>query len=203
MNPLSTTSDFFSAPHESAVVATAMAIILAAWLLINWSRKYVWSNCSSTSASFQYSTWQLSNIRNWIGTLGCTYTQIMWHCSNGCHSCEHCRLSPFWRYLHVYSLTLFAGMLLHKNNSSFLFAGEPIPADHGYPLRVIIPGVVGARNVKWLKKIVLSDEESKSHWQRKDYKCFNPSIEMGSSDFGESVDIVYCDYQLVRKWSRS
>ena len=30
--------------------------------------------------------------------------------------------------------------------------GEPIPRDHGYPVRVIVPGVVGARNVKWLGK---------------------------------------------------
>ena len=28
--------------------------------------------------------------------------------------------------------------------------GEPIPLDHGFPVRVIVPGVVGARNVKWL-----------------------------------------------------
>jgi sulfite oxidase len=28
--------------------------------------------------------------------------------------------------------------------------GEPLPRDHGYPVRVIVPGVVGARNVKWL-----------------------------------------------------
>lgn len=28
--------------------------------------------------------------------------------------------------------------------------GEEIPRDHGYPIRVIVPGVVGARNVKWL-----------------------------------------------------
>jgi len=63
-------------------------------------------------------------------------------------------------------------------------AGEPVPADHGFPLRLIIPGVVGARNVKWLKKIVLSDEESHSHWQRKDYKCFNPSVDFNTCDFG-------------------
>lgn len=28
--------------------------------------------------------------------------------------------------------------------------GQPIPRDHGFPVRVIVPGVVGARNVKWL-----------------------------------------------------
>lgn len=28
--------------------------------------------------------------------------------------------------------------------------GKPIPKDHGFPIRVIVPGVVGARNVKWL-----------------------------------------------------
>lgn len=48
--------------------------------------------------------------------------------------------------------------------------GEPLPKDHGAPLRVIVPGVVGARNVKWLGRVVLSDRESDSHWQQNDYK---------------------------------
>ena len=30
---------------------------------------------------------------------------------------------------------------------------QDIPRDHGYPLRVVIPGVVGARQVKWLNKL--------------------------------------------------
>lgn len=28
--------------------------------------------------------------------------------------------------------------------------GQPISRDHGFPIRVIVPGVAGARNVKWL-----------------------------------------------------
>ena len=31
--------------------------------------------------------------------------------------------------------------------------------DHGYPLRVVVPGVIGARSVKWLDEIdIIKDE---------------------------------------------
>jgi sulfite oxidase len=43
---------------------------------------------------------------------------------------------------------------------------EEIPRDHGYPLRAIVPGYVGIRNVKWLKTISLREEESEGNWQR-------------------------------------
>uniref|UniRef100_A0A1I8FXP4 sulfite oxidase n=1 Tax=Macrostomum lignano TaxID=282301 RepID=A0A1I8FXP4_9PLAT len=54
--------------------------------------------------------------------------------------------------------------------------GEAIPADHGYPLRVIVPGAIGARSVKWLCRIALSRQESSSFWLRSDYKTFQPSL---------------------------
>lgn len=53
--------------------------------------------------------------------------------------------------------------------------GKPLPRDHGFPLRSIVPGHVAARSVKWLKRVTLSDEESTSQWQRRDYKCFGPN----------------------------
>lgn len=31
--------------------------------------------------------------------------------------------------------------------------GEPLSRDHGYPVRVIAPGIVGARSVKWLGQL--------------------------------------------------
>ncbi|KAB5537047.1 hypothetical protein PHYPO_G00114340 [Pangasianodon hypophthalmus] len=61
--------------------------------------------------------------------------------------------------------------------------GEDLPADHGFPVRVIVPGVVGARNVKWLGKIVISEEESQSHWQQNDYKGFSPGTDWDTVDF--------------------
>ena len=57
--------------------------------------------------------------------------------------------------------------------------GETLPPDHGYPIRVLVPGTAAARSVKWVNRIVLSEEESASQWQQRDYKCFGPNI--GSS----------------------
>tara|TARA_A100001015_G_scaffold250452_1_gene288895 strand:- start:18 stop:1184 length:1167 start_codon:yes stop_codon:yes gene_type:complete len=55
--------------------------------------------------------------------------------------------------------------------------GEDIPRDHGYPMRAIVPGYVGIRNVKWLKKIRLQKEESEGTWQRGiSYKRLAPNV---------------------------
>lgn len=54
---------------------------------------------------------------------------------------------------------------------------EELPPAHGFPVRVVVPGHVGVRNVKWVNRIILSDEESKGPWQRgMAYKGFGPSI---------------------------
>lgn len=70
---------------------------------------------------------------------------------------------------------------------------EPLTRDHGYPIRVIVPGVVGARQVKWLKKIRLSEEESDTNWQRRDYKAFPSSVQIGDPlpyDSTPSIQVV-------------
>lgn len=67
--------------------------------------------------------------------------------------------------------------------------GVILDRDHGFPVRVLVPGVAGARSVKWLGRIVLSDEESESQWQRNDYKGFNPSTDWDTVDFSKSEAI--------------
>ena len=41
-----------------------------------------------------------------------------------------------------------------------------LSTDHGFPLRLVVPGVTGARSVKWLSRIITSKEESQAHWQQ-------------------------------------
>ncbi|KAK5070641.1 hypothetical protein LTR64_000316 [Lithohypha guttulata] len=38
--------------------------------------------------------------------------------------------------------------------------GETLTPDHGKPLRVVIPGQIGGRSVKWLKKLILTEGPS-------------------------------------------
>ncbi|RCH97922.1 hypothetical protein CU097_004464 [Rhizopus azygosporus] len=53
---------------------------------------------------------------------------------------------------------------------------KPLTRDHGYPIRVVVPGYIGARSVKFLKSIVIQDQESSSFFQQRDYKILPESI---------------------------
>ncbi|XP_005397338.1 PREDICTED: sulfite oxidase, mitochondrial isoform X2 [Chinchilla lanigera] len=67
--------------------------------------------------------------------------------------------------------------------------GQPLPRDHGFPVRVVVPGVVGARHVKWLGRVSVEADESHSHWQRRDYKGFCPSVDWDTVDFDSAPSI--------------
>lgn len=48
--------------------------------------------------------------------------------------------------------------------------GEALTAEHGFPLRMVVPGYIGARSVKWLGKITVSDRPSPNHYVAEAYK---------------------------------
>ncbi|GAB2278468.1 hypothetical protein Dimus_013150 [Dionaea muscipula] len=61
--------------------------------------------------------------------------------------------------------------------------GEPLNRDHGYPLRAVVPGVIGARSVKWLDSINIIAEECQGFFMQKDYKMFPPSVNWDNIDW--------------------
>jgi sulfite oxidase len=48
--------------------------------------------------------------------------------------------------------------------------GEPLPPSHGFPVRAVVPGWIGARSVKWLGRIALRDTPSDNYFQAKAYR---------------------------------
>ncbi|MFD5062886.1 sulfite oxidase [Streptomyces sp. NPDC058394] len=53
--------------------------------------------------------------------------------------------------------------------------GEPLPPDHGYPVRLIVPSWVGIANIKWVSDIEVSAEPLLSPWNTGLYRLFGPA----------------------------
>lgn len=75
-------------------------------------------------------------------------------------------------------------LLAHSMN------GQPLPLDHGFPLRAIVPGYIGARSVKWLSKITVSDRPSPNHYLAHAYKVIG-------EDTPAAIDLAAPIYEFV------
>ena len=53
---------------------------------------------------------------------------------------------------------------------------SPLMPDHGFPLRVIIPGFIGGRMVKWLTRINIIPNESTNHYHYHDNRVLPPQV---------------------------
>lgn len=67
--------------------------------------------------------------------------------------------------------------------------GKALTKDHGYPLRLVVPGYIGVRNCKWVEKLEISDEEADSCMQRRDYKLIKEK-DWTQIDYGKYPSIM-------------
>jgi sulfite oxidase len=61
--------------------------------------------------------------------------------------------------------------------------GAPLLPVHGFPLRVVVPGYIGARSVKWLGAINVLERPSENFFQARAYKLFAPAIDEANADW--------------------
>ncbi len=57
--------------------------------------------------------------------------------------------------------------------------GEPLPLVHGAPLRVVVPGYIGARSVKWLERIEVRSRPWEGYFQHVAYRLLPPDGKPG------------------------
>ena len=62
-------------------------------------------------------------------------------------------------------------ILAYQQNGKYL---EP---DHGFPIRLIIPGYIGGRMVKWLNKIVVTSQESGNYYHFHDNRVLPSHVD--------------------------
>ncbi|BFZ57355.1 hypothetical protein PYCC9005_004407 [Savitreella phatthalungensis] len=72
-------------------------------------------------------------------------------------------------------------LLAHEMND------RPLSPDHGYPIRVIIPGFVGGRCVKWLQKIWISTKPNDSHFHVWDNRVLPEFVTEKDGPFAEAM----------------
>jgi sulfite oxidase len=78
--------------------------------------------------------------------------------------------------------------------------GEPLATVHGYPLRAMVSGYIGARSVKWLSQIEVRQEPSDNHFQTHDYRLYPADEEPGEPDpaEGEPLGDLYVNSAICR-----
>jgi DMSO/TMAO reductase YedYZ molybdopterin-dependent catalytic subunit len=53
--------------------------------------------------------------------------------------------------------------------------GEALPPDHGFPVRLVVPGWIGVASIKWVGSIEVSGTPLSSPWNTKWYRMTGPS----------------------------
>ena len=67
--------------------------------------------------------------------------------------------------------------------------GAALTAEHGAPLRAVVPGYAGVRSPKWLQRITVQDTPSDNPIQATDYKLFPPDVTKETADPAKGITI--------------
>lgn len=83
---------------------------------------------------------------------------------DGCDAAPDAEKPPFRRSLPL-TRALGDGTILADTMN-----GEPLPAEHGGPVRVLVGGWSANHSVKWLRRVALSERPDEGHWMTNDYR---------------------------------
>ena len=90
--------------------------------------------------------------------------EVLFRGADGGHVDGRVGAIPFERSLSLDDIAANGALLAYEMN------GAPLPARHGYPLRLVVPGWYGVASVKWLTTIEVLDHAFDGHFQTELYR---------------------------------
>jgi sulfite oxidase len=76
--------------------------------------------------------------------------------------------------------------------------GEPLPPVHGAPVRVVVPGYIGARSVKWIERIILQEHPSDNYFQATAYRLLPAETRQAGPGDGLSLGALAVNAAILR-----
>jgi sulfite oxidase len=66
---------------------------------------------------------------------------------------------------------------------------QPLSRVHGAPVRVVVPGWIGARSVKWLQRVTAQREPSGNYFQATAYRILPPEADPARAGEGDGISL--------------
>lgn len=66
---------------------------------------------------------------------------------------------------------------------------QRLPRVHGAPVRVVVPGYIGARSVKWVEQVAVQDHPSDNYFQATSYRLLPPEADPASAGHGDGLSL--------------
>jgi sulfite oxidase len=67
--------------------------------------------------------------------------------------------------------------------------GAPLPRVHGGPVRVVVPGFIGARSVKWVRRVTALAEPSDNYFQATAYRLLPADADPSAAGPGDGLSL--------------
>lgn len=76
--------------------------------------------------------------------------------------------------------------------------GQALPTAHGAPVRMVVPGWIGARSVKWVERITAQDRPSDNFFQQSAYRLLPPEHDDPRPGDGVELTTVALNSEILR-----
>lgn len=110
----------------------------------------------------------------------------------GAHHLEFLGADTYFKKNNVFNYAVSVPWRKVKANEVLLaweMNGEPLPKIHGFPLRVVVFGYIGARSCKWLYRINAISEPSRGPVQQKEYLYYPSQVGKHNTAYSNGFSI--------------